>query len=178
MRAWRRLRSPLADPWLTPVQPGSSRVGERYVQGLRRLPPLFERRNHVCVYGSTKAFVSAFSLSLHKELAASKVRVQAVLPGATATDFWEVAGTSLERLPSRIVMKAEDMGDAALAGLDQGELVTIPSLPDISDWETYEAARQRLMPKLSLSAPALRYGVAVAKPVPAGSREYEAMLNT
>jgi short-subunit dehydrogenase len=107
------------------------------------------------VYGGTKAFVLGFSLSLQKELADSNIRVQAVLPGATATGFWAVAGTP----PSQMVMSAEDLVDAALAGLDQGELVTIPSLPDIADWEAYEAARQGLMPKLSLSAPAARYGL-------------------
>jgi hypothetical protein len=56
-------------------------------------------------------------------------------------------------------MRAEDLVDAALAGLDQGEPVTIPSLPDIAEWEAYEAARQQRLPKLSLSAPADRYGV-------------------
>lgn len=111
------------------------------------------------VYGGTKAFVLAFSLSLHKELAERKVRVQAVLPGATATGFWDVAGTPLERVPRERVMESEDLVDAALAGLDQGELVTIPSLPDVAEWDAYEAARQQMIPKLSLSAPAERYGV-------------------
>jgi short-subunit dehydrogenase len=111
------------------------------------------------VYGATKAFVLAFSLSLHKELAASDIRVQAVLPGATATEFWAAAGTPLESLPKQIVMPADDLVDAAIAGLDQGELVTIPSLPEITDWEAYEAARQNMIPKLSLSSPAARYGV-------------------
>lgn len=45
------------------------------------------------VYGGTKAFVLAFSQSLHHELADKHVRVQVVLPGATATDFWAAAGT-------------------------------------------------------------------------------------
>jgi hypothetical protein len=35
---------------------------------------------------------------------------------------------------------------------------TFPSLPDIADWEAYEAARQNMIPKLSLSSPAVRYG--------------------
>jgi uncharacterized protein len=109
------------------------------------------------VYGGTKAFVLAFSLSLHKELAEKSVRIQAVLPGATATDFWGTAGMPVEHLPSEIVMQADDMVDAALAGLDQGELVTIPSLPDAADWQAYEAARQKLMPHLSLKVPAARY---------------------
>ena len=111
------------------------------------------------VYGATKAFVLAFSLSLHKELAAKKVRIQAVLPGATATEFWGIAGTSVEHLPSQIVMTADDLVNAAIAGLDQGELVTLPSLPEIADWDAYEKARQKMIPKLSLSSPAARYGI-------------------
>ena len=109
------------------------------------------------VYGGTKAYVLALSLSLHKELAEKNVRVQAVLPGATATDFWEIAGQPVEHLPGQIVMRADDMVDAALAGLDQGELVTIPSLPEAADWQAYEVARQKLVPNLSLSVPAARY---------------------
>jgi uncharacterized protein len=109
------------------------------------------------VYGGSKAFVLALSLSLHKDLAGKDVRIQAVLPGATATDFWEIAGQPVEHLPGQIVMRVDDMVDAALAGLDQGELVTIPSLPDAADWRAYEAARQKLMPNLSLSVPAARY---------------------
>ena len=109
------------------------------------------------VYGGTKAFVLALSLSLHKELADKNVRIQAVLPGATATDFWETAGLPVAHLPGEIVMRADEMVDAALAGLDQGELITIPSLPDAADWQAYEAARQKLIPNLSRSVPAARY---------------------
>jgi uncharacterized protein len=109
------------------------------------------------VYGGTKAFVLAFSQSLHKELADKNVRIQAVLPGATATDFWGTAGLPVEHLPGEIVMRADDMVDAALAGFDQGELITIPSLPEAADWQAYEAARQKLMPNLSHKLPAERY---------------------
>ena len=59
-------------------------------------------------------------------------------------------------------MKAEDMVNAALAGLDQGEVFTVPSLPDAADWQAYEVARQKLMPNLSRSTPAARYGVKAA----------------
>jgi uncharacterized protein len=112
------------------------------------------------IYGGTKAFVLAFSLSLHKEFAEHKIRVQAVLPGATATEFWDMSGTPLAGLPSGVVMNAGEMVDAAISGFEQGELITIPSLPDIADWEAYEAARQKIIPKLSLNSPAGRYGVA------------------
>jgi short-subunit dehydrogenase len=114
------------------------------------------------VYGGTKAFVLALSLSLHKELAEKNVRIQAVLPGATATDFWDTAGQPVVNLPTQIVMPVDIMVDAALAGLDDGELVTIPSLPDVADWQAYEGARQKLMLNHSRSAPAARYGLQVA----------------
>ena len=109
------------------------------------------------VYGGSKAFVLAFSQSLHHELGAKGIRVQAVLPGATATGFWDAAGTPLAQLPEGIVMFAADMVDAALSGLDQGELVTIPSLPAAADWNAYEAARTALGPNLSRASPAQRY---------------------
>jgi short-subunit dehydrogenase len=38
-------------------------------------------------------------------------------------------------------MDAEDMVDAALAGLDQGETATIPALRDVALWSAFEAAR-------------------------------------
>jgi uncharacterized protein len=111
------------------------------------------------VYGGTKAFVLAFSQSLRYELANTGVNVQVVLPGATATNFWSLAGTPVELLPQEIVMPAEDMVDAALSGLDQGEFVTIPALPDAGQWQAYEAARQALLPNLSRREPAGRYAI-------------------
>lgn len=111
------------------------------------------------VYGGTKAFVLALSQSLKHELSDRNIRVQAVVPGATATDFWEIAGTPVEHLPEEIVMRAEDLVDAALAGFDSHELITIPSLPDIDDWNTFEAARQKLLPNLSKRTPAARYSI-------------------
>jgi short-subunit dehydrogenase len=109
------------------------------------------------VYGGAKSFVLAFTQSLHHELASKGLRAQAVLPGATATDFWGIAGTPVENLPDAIVMRATDMVDAALTGLDAGELVTIPALPDAAQWAAYETARQAMLPNLSHSEPAARY---------------------
>jgi uncharacterized protein len=109
------------------------------------------------VYGGSKAFVLAFSQSLHHELADKGIRIQAVLPGATATDFWDTAGVPISNLPAAIVMKTEDMVDAALVGLAQGELVTIPSLPDAGEWTRFDAARLALGPNLSHAAAAERY---------------------
>lgn len=110
-------------------------------------------------YSGTKAYVVNFTQALKHEVEGTGVIVQAVLPGATATPLWEKAGRPVEHLPSEIVMTAEDMVDASLAGLDQHELITIPALPDIADWEKFEAARKALGPNLSRQKPATRYGV-------------------
>lgn len=53
-------------------------------------------------------------------------------------------------------MQADEMVDAALAGLDLGELITIPSLPDAQEWDSYDAARKALGPKLSRTHAASR----------------------
>ncbi len=112
------------------------------------------------VYGATKAYVIAFTRSLQHEPAGKGVRVQAVLPGAIATEFWDIAGMPIANLPAPIVMTPDNLVDAALAGLDQGEVFTVPSLPEAADWEAWEAARQKLLPNLSRSAPAGRYSAA------------------
>jgi short-subunit dehydrogenase len=119
------------------------------------------------VYGATKAYVIAFSHSLQHELADKGVRIQAVLPGATATDIWELAGLPYQKLPPEIVMSPEDMVDAALVGLDQGELVTIPPLQDGDEWTRFEAARRALSQRLGNSVPAPRYRIGARAQQPA-----------
>jgi uncharacterized protein len=111
------------------------------------------------VYGATKAFVIALSHSLQHELADKGIRTQAVLPGATATDFWQIAGNPWQELPPSIVMTTEDMVDAALVGLDQGELVSIPSLHEGEEWARFEAARRAISQRFGNSVPAPRYGI-------------------
>jgi short-subunit dehydrogenase len=109
------------------------------------------------VYSGTKSYVLTFTQALQQELAESPVTVQAVLPGAVRTDLWDGSGVDLATFPDEIVMNVDDAVDAALAGLDAGEPVTILSLPDISDWESFEKSRQALVPNLSRNVPADRY---------------------
>jgi hypothetical protein len=56
-------------------------------------------------------------------------------------------------------MSPEDMVDAALVGLDQGERVTIPGLQDGLEWTRFEEARRSLSQRLGNSRPAPRYGI-------------------
>jgi short-subunit dehydrogenase len=111
------------------------------------------------VYGGSKAYVLAFSQSLQHELAPKGIRIQAVLPGAIATEFWDLAGNPVSNLPPDFVMTAEDLVDAALSGLDQGEFVTIPALPDKAEWDRFESARRDMSTRLSRREPAARYGL-------------------
>jgi uncharacterized protein len=112
------------------------------------------------VYGATKSYVIGFTHSLQHELADKGLRIQAVLPGATATEFWDIAGFPHSNLPKEIVMSAEDMVDAALVGLDQGEVITIPPLQDGKEWDTWEAARKAMSTRLSNAKPGARYAKA------------------
>ena len=138
------------------VAPGMVRRGKGAVINIASIVAVApERLNGT--YGGSKAFVLAFTQSLHHELGPKGIQVQAVLPGATSTDFWALAGRPVNLLPSQIVMSAEEMVDASLVGFDRRELVTIPALPDVGDWDRFEAARQALGPNLSHSSAANRY---------------------
>ncbi|MFG5117833.1 SDR family NAD(P)-dependent oxidoreductase [Methylorubrum sp. POS3] len=113
------------------------------------------------VYSASKSFVLSFGHTLQRDLADKGVRVQTVLPGATATEFWDVAGYAAQKTSS-ITMSAADLVDAALAGLNQGERVTIPGLQDIEDWERWEEGRRSISPKFNNAKPSRRYGLTPA----------------
>ena len=110
-------------------------------------------------YAASKAYVLNLTLSLELDLKPKGVRVQAVLPGYTRTAM--IAGRS--DIPDSIVMDTEAMVDAALAGFDAGETVTIPSLRDVELYEAYAAARTAIRAQVSLDTPAPRYGVGERK---------------
>ncbi|SDT46667.1 SDR family NAD(P)-dependent oxidoreductase [Pseudomonas prosekii] len=108
-------------------------------------------------YSASKAYVLSLTQSLDAELSGTGVRVQAVLPGVTRTEIWQRSGIDASGIPAEMIMDAADMVDASLAGLDQGELITIPSLPDASEWQAFVAARHVMAPNLSRDKPAARY---------------------
>lgn len=108
-------------------------------------------------YSATKAYMLNFTQAMQQEFGPLGVRVQAVLPGATRTEIWERGGLSVDMLPASILMDVGDMVDAALAGLDMGEAVTIPALASLADWQAMESAREALGPQLSTNQPAPRY---------------------
>jgi len=109
------------------------------------------------IYSATKGYVINFTQGLQQEVQGSNVFVQLVLPAASATDIWEVAGLPLSALDPNTVMQPDDVVDAALAGLDQHELVTLPSLEDANLWWQYVELRGRMFAAAQRSKPASRY---------------------
>ena len=111
------------------------------------------------IYSATKGYVMNFTRGLQQELAGTGITVQLVLPASTATEIWELSGVPLAQLDQATIMRAEDCVDAALAGLDQGELVTLPSVEEQELWERFDAARLALFAGAMRGKPASRYGV-------------------
>jgi len=110
------------------------------------------------VYGATKAFVLYLSQALHLQLGPKGVYVQAVLPAAVRTEIWEHASKNVDELPA--VMEVAELVDAALVGFDRREAVTIPPLPDESQWLAFDAARQAMIPSFNQVNAASRYHAA------------------
>ena len=110
-------------------------------------------------YSATKAFVLNLTQGLAAQLEPKGVRVQAVLPGATRTEIWGRSGKDADAFPAEIMMSVDDLVDAALVGFDRGETVTIPPMPDESQFDAMQAAR-RALANLSRREVAPRYRVA------------------
>ncbi|WP_419964498.1 SDR family NAD(P)-dependent oxidoreductase [Pantoea vagans] len=108
-------------------------------------------------YNATKSYVLTLTRAMQRELAESGVLVQAVLPGATRTEIFDRAGQSINEIPAEMVMDVDEMVNAALAGLDSKEAVTIPPLEDLQLWHDYDRARGAMVPHLSRDKSASRY---------------------
>ncbi len=79
------------------------------------------------VYGATKAFLVSFSESLAMALRDRGVRVQALCPGLTRTDFHGRMGAGRDGSPA-LWMTAERVVGASLAALARGTVVCVPGL--------------------------------------------------
>ncbi len=112
----------------------------------------------VPVYGPTKAYVLNFTQVLQQQLAETGIRVQLVAPAVTVSEGWDVVGISMSTLDPATVMTTEDCVDAAMSGLDAGELITIPSLHDDSVLRSFETSSDALLKAMmSTGQPAPRY---------------------
>jgi len=105
------------------------------------------------VYAASKAYVLSLTQSMQAEIGERGVQIQAVLAGTKGSG---VRRCSLPRAAEPLMMDTGELVDAALHGFDQGELVTIASLPDNTDWQRLLQARLPLAPPLSPQRPAAR----------------------
>jgi short-subunit dehydrogenase len=80
---------------------------------------------YMATYSATKAFVLSFSEALAIELAGTGVRVLALCPGATETEFQQVAGLG-ERVPKFTYMSAQAVVRQALAAAKSGKRTLVP----------------------------------------------------
>jgi len=86
----------------------------------------FQPGPNMAVYFATKAYVLSFTEALHEELKAHGIRVTALCPGPTRTEFGEVAGFGGNGMFDRVAMGAPEVVRAGLDGLDRNRAVVVP----------------------------------------------------
>ena len=81
-------------------------------------------------YYATKAWINCFTEGLYLELktTGSRVRVQALCPGFTMTEFHDVLGIDRGFISEKWWMPAEDVVKSSLQGLEKGKLFVVPGL--------------------------------------------------
>ena len=79
-------------------------------------------------YSATKAFVSSFSQALHEEVRGAGVKVLAVCPGFTHSEFQARAGMEAEDVPGFMWQEPEQVVAAALKAYDRGRAVVVTGL--------------------------------------------------
>ncbi len=113
----------------------------------RYLPPMRTRRSGVIInvsstasfqpvpfmatYAATKAFVTSFSEALWEENRPFGIKILALCPGGTETNFFNAAGVDGAKLPMRGLQTPEDVVKTALRGLMNGKSHVI------SGWNNY-----------------------------------------
>jgi len=90
----------------------------------------FQPGPNMAVYYASKAFVLSFTEALHHELKGTGIRVSALCPGPTATEFGEVAGARTSDALSLIRGESPAVVRAGLKGLDRNKAIVIPGLPN------------------------------------------------
>jgi short-subunit dehydrogenase len=80
-------------------------------------------------YCATKAWINSFTEGLDMELRSmrSPVKVQALCPGFTVTEFHQTMRMDSKLIPNFLWLKADDVVEASLAGLDRGQVIVIPN---------------------------------------------------
>ncbi len=96
------------------------------------------------VYAAAKAYIVAFTETLHHEMEGTGVALQACCPGVVATELHEVAGVDRSRSPFT-PMAADDVVTASLVALRLGERLCLPGLEDASPIDRYHSIQRQLL---------------------------------
>ena len=85
----------------------------------------FQPGPKMAVYFATKSYVLSFTEALHEEMKPFGVKVSALCPGPTRTEFGEVAGFGADSRFDRIAMRPDEVVRQGLAGLSRNKAVVI-----------------------------------------------------
>ena len=88
----------------------------------------FQPGPRMAVYFATKAYVLSLTEALHEELKPHGIKVSALCPGPTRTEFGEIAGFAGNGAFDRISADSQGVVRAGLNGLERNEAVMIPGL--------------------------------------------------
>ncbi len=117
-------------------------------------------------YGATKAWINSFTEALYVELKSvgSPVRVQALCPGFTYSEFHDTLGIDRSFIPRRLWMSAGEVVETSLRGLENGRLIVIPG------WRyRLFVGAHRWLPRSLRHAIAIRYGTRNRHPLTGSS---------
>ncbi len=78
-------------------------------------------------YSASKAWVTNFSESVGLSARRFGVRVMALCPGYTRTEFHDRAGIDMSKTPEWMWLRADDVVEEALRDLRKGKLVSVPT---------------------------------------------------
>jgi short-subunit dehydrogenase len=113
--------------------PAMCEAGQGYIINLASVGAFVTMKN-TAVYGATKAFLNAFSVSLQAEVAASGVRVQSLCPGLTHTEIHFTEDAKLfdkSRSPQELWMDADAVVRESLAALEEDRVVVVPGAHNV-----------------------------------------------
>lgn len=77
-------------------------------------------------YGAAKSYVTAFSQALHRDIRRKGVRVMALCPGYTATEFHERANYAMGKLPKFMWLNSDQLVATAWADMERGKVISVP----------------------------------------------------
>jgi uncharacterized protein len=101
----------------------------------------------MATYAATKAFVLSFSESLWEENRAHGVKVMALCPGVTDTNFF--SASRMQRPPARVAQTPEAVVDAALRGLARGKSSVISGWTNLFMVEAERAVPRSLVLRIA-----------------------------